>query len=192
MSSPFKGWAAILVWKLSSFTTFHAVLVGKEILSVLPLSVFRSSLWFLTEFQFCSCKMLTLYSECNLPQTSSCSWGYGQKGLGCRAAFYAWHSDGRFYRFPFPLCCWKCLGTCAQLLLILYLWEEGLWHAVTHWFPISTDQFHTDLPHFHTREFWHADPCKDLFLGKYWSTPASASIGTWSHYCVHYSCSGQG
>lgn len=41
---------------------------------------------------------------------------------------------------------------CAQLLLILYLWKEGLRHAITCWFPISTDQFHTDLPHFHTQE----------------------------------------
>lgn len=102
--------------------------------------------------------MLTFCSECNVPQTSSCSWGFRQKSLWYRAGFYAWLSDGRFYRFLFPFCCWKCLGMCAQLLLILYLWKEGLWHAVMRWFPISTDQFHTDLPHFHTWEFWHADP----------------------------------
>lgn len=134
MSSPFKGCAAILVWRLSSFTTIHGVLVGKEFLSVLPLSVFRASLWFLSEFQFCSCKMLTLCSECTVPQTSPCIWGYRQKSLWCRAAFYAWLSDGRFYRFLVPLCCWKCLGMCSQLLLILYLWKEGLLHAVTRWF----------------------------------------------------------
>lgn len=67
ISSPFKGWAAILVWKLSSFTTCHSVLVGRKVLSVLPLSMFHASVSFLREFQFCSCTV----SECNVQQNSS-------------------------------------------------------------------------------------------------------------------------
>lgn len=147
---------------------------------------FNASFLVLREFRFCSC----IVSKCNTQQKSSHSWGFRQKSLWCRSAFYTWLSDGRLYRFLF--CRWKCLGMCAQLFLIQYLWKAGLWHAVTCWFPIGTDQFHTDLPHFRTREFWHADLCKDLFRGKYWTTSASASSGTWSHYCVNYSCSGQG
>lgn len=67
MSSSFKGWAAILVWKLSEFTAFRSVLTGRKVLSVLPLSVFHASFSFLREFQFCS----HIVSECNVQQNSS-------------------------------------------------------------------------------------------------------------------------
>lgn len=76
ISSPVRGWAAILGWKPSSFTTFHSILAGREVLSALQL--FYTSLVVLREFQFCSCTV----SERNVQPSSSIHEGLDKRVSG--------------------------------------------------------------------------------------------------------------
>lgn len=111
-SSPFKGWAAVPFRKLSSFTAFHRVLVGRRILSTLPLSVHHASFWFWGSFCFALVEYLSIMST----KIVSIHVGLDNRIYGVELPFMLGFLVADFTDFCFPFAVessWVCAPRCC-------------------------------------------------------------------------------
>lgn len=111
ISSPFKDWAAISFWKLSSFTAFHRVLVGRKILSTLPLSVRHASFCFWGSFCYALVEYLSIMSN----KIVSIHEGLDNRIYGVELPFMLGFLVADFTDFCFPFAVessWVCAPRC--------------------------------------------------------------------------------